>query len=1234
MGIPVQGTLDLWDNYASPPDPPITDEGLGGASFYLNSLGQMCITQNGSTEATSSGAVEMQGRRAGAIWFTSETGTPAKPLSTGSPLFSAFSSGQYVLGDYIVRESDGEVFQTSGVNYTITDLGFSIGGAGHNAVTNTIARVHNGSTFNLGSSLATLALNTPDFDPGSHTSASTYMYTCPTAGYYRVAGSITAYGPSGWIALAAFHSGAQVILNESEQNAVGTLTASVDDILQCAAGDTIYLEGSASAAGSFSVGAGYGSMTVEMIAPLTIGSVTPNTGSRAYMSASSQSTSTGGWIKVNINTVDSGDDPGGHWDTVNYQYKVTQAGLYFVQASIALSITTAISAQAFVSKSGTPGATADGFYLRGDTEPSVETWIGNGSGLIRCVAGDTIALYFANQPGDMSVLGGADYDTNMSVVQVDQPISNTVNVTQTTFFYSGAGTPTGISGAQNTNYCIRLGDGEVFQYNGGAWVDQGFSVAGNNAVTNTAARLLMSAQITLAANGWTKMPLNVVDYDYGGCTSTTNNSYTAPTAGVYDIDLTLATQTGTAPTDMILSIYVNGVEKFRPARSVFEGTITATTANAKLKLNAGDVVTFEVYNNSANTTWVADDSAVEGTAMAIHLIAPLTNAPVTPNTASRAYRNAALTTGTGVSKVPLDTVATGQDPGSHFSSANNRINISASGTYQVNANIYFSMSPGYTYQVVVYKNGAQALAGESVVFRGTNGDTMLLTLNDTLQCSAGDYLELWAYSTTPSVLSVGYPYYNMLSVVKVDQPAQVNGGGAGNGNGVFTYAGTGIPTGITGMSTGSLCIRLSDSEVFQYNGTTWIDQGFSFAGVNAVSPTVARAYRNAAMSALTASTWTKVPLDTATINPSGYMDVVTNNRYNVANSGYYQVNAQAAVTDQTDAVFGLAIYKNGSVISESVGVGGGVSGGQPGGDLSDIIQCNAGDYLELWIMCGGTSKTPITGNPAATFMSVSLLAPLTTIPVAPNTGARAYKASTSPQTLTASTFTKVLLDTIATGNDPGGHFDAVTNHRYNVTSAGWYQVNAVASVNSTAVNAQLQAGVYHNGSAVSYGSNEVAESASSTTLSSSISDLIYCAVGDYLELWAYCSAAYVVNASPYTYMSVVKADQPVAPTNGAWQSATVVSPWSEGQTTVQYMKDANGFVHIRGSTTAASVQSSSIMFTLPAGYRPGVSDYFPAVQSGGASALIYVETTGQVYGTISTANNQLRFNGTNYLAEN
>lgn len=94
----------------------------------------------------------------------------------------------------------------------------------------------------------------------------------------------------------------------------------------------------------------------------------------------------------------------------------------------------------------------------------------------------------------------------------------------------------------------------------------------------------------------------------------------------------------------------------------------------------------------------------------------------------------------------------------------------------------------------------------------------------------------------------------------------------------------------------------------------------------------------------------------------------------------------------------------------------------------------------------------------------------------------------------ATAFARLSFDT--EDYDTNNNFDSTTNFRYTVPVAGFYQINARASVNG---NIQHVIALYKNGSIYQRGTNGVGNAITG----SSYSDLVQLAAGDYIELWIY-----------------------------------------------------------------------------------------------------------------------------------
>ena len=117
-----------------------------------------------------------------------------------------------------------------------------------------------------------------------------------------------------------------------------------------------------------------------------------------------------------------------------------------------------------------------------------------------------------------------------------------------------------------------------------------------------------------------------------------------------------------------------------------------------------------------------------------------------------------------------------------------------------------------------------------------------------------------------------------------------------------------------------------------------------------------------------------------------------------------------------------------------------------------------------------------------------------------STTAPAFSAyNTSSQSVTASTFTKVTLDTEV--------FDTNSNFassRFTPTVAGYYQLNGTLRATGTAMTGAIVA-LYRSGSLYAYGGAMDGVSATSTQLV--VSEIVYLnGSTDYVELWGYITA--------------------------------------------------------------------------------------------------------------------------------
>jgi hypothetical protein len=423
--------------------------------------------------------------------------------------------------------------------------------------------------------------------------------------------------------------------------------------------------------------------------------------------------------------------------------------------------------------------------------------------------------------------------------------------------------------------------------------------------------------------------------------------------------------------------------------------------------------------------------------------------------AARAYRNAAFTATSTIAPVPLDTVSF--DTSGLVSTAQGRINIAVAGYYQVDASVAFTAPTTTRCIAWVYKNGSPAITSETEA-PSNPGQAPNAVVSDVIQCNAGDRLELYTYAANSSPLSID-PSRNYLSVALLAS----------------------LP-GAVGATT------------------------------------AARAYRNAALSlAGGTNVWTKIAIDTVSSDPGSNVSTV-NGRYTCPVSGTYQVDGQvSAVLQNNPQVFIAGIYRNGALATS--GVLQTIRGGTPSDayqvTVSDLLQCNAGDYLELWGFNNGGNAAPTNIAPGNNYLSVVQVGNLSATPASTACAKATRSSNSSVAFTTANVAQKIPLDSIIF--DTSGAYN-VANTRFQAPVAGYYQVEGAAWINIGSTAGMGQILLYVNGASSTctagvYGS--------STGVIPSVSDVIKLNAGDYVELWASgpTGASYQYNVN-VNYLSV------------------------------------------------------------------------------------------------------------------
>jgi hypothetical protein len=125
---------------------------------------------------------------------------------------------------------------------------------------------------------------------------------------------------------------------------------------------------------------------------------------------------------------------------------------------------------------------------------------------------------------------------------------------------------------------------------------------------------------------------------------------------------------------------------------------------------------------------------------------------------------------------------------------------------------------------------------------------------------------------------------------------------------------------------------------------------------------------------LTASTWTKVTINTEEFDTNSNYDPSTNYRFTPTVAGYYQINLSAnfnsSATNPTNDI--TSLYKNGSEIKRVQGTS---STSAYGNCLSVIVYMNGStDYLEMYVWyAGGSGTIYVSGGSALTWFNGSLV---------------------------------------------------------------------------------------------------------------------------------------------------------------------------------------------------------------------------------------------------------------------
>jgi len=127
---------------------------------------------------------------------------------------------------------------------------------------------------------------------------------------------------------------------------------------------------------------------------------------------------------------------------------------------------------------------------------------------------------------------------------------------------------------------------------------------------------------------------------------------------------------------------------------------------------------------------------------------------------------------------------------------------------------------------------------------------------------------------------------------------------------------------------------------------------------------------------------------------------------------------------------------------------------------------------------------------------------------------------TANQEIPASEETKVLFN--AKSFDTNTEFDIVTNHRFVAKKAGYYKVNAEIHWVDTVNLKTYEIRIKKNGSVIDHSTVVAAGAGEKTTR---CNDLVYLAVGNYIEIFVYhnaVSSAYITFGTTHNHLVIAK----------------------------------------------------------------------------------------------------------------
>jgi hypothetical protein len=119
-----------------------------------------------------------------------------------------------------------------------------------------------------------------------------------------------------------------------------------------------------------------------------------------------------------------------------------------------------------------------------------------------------------------------------------------------------------------------------------------------NSTINTGFSVFNSANQTIPSGSATQLSFNTIDFDDAVAFNTTNGTYTAPSAGVYQFNATVVWNLFSSGSSYTTLELYKGATLIRQCIQPANTNYNSVNMSVTVKLNAGDQITLRAYQNT------------------------------------------------------------------------------------------------------------------------------------------------------------------------------------------------------------------------------------------------------------------------------------------------------------------------------------------------------------------------------------------------------------------------------------------------------------------------------------------------------------------------------------------------------------------------------------------------------------------------------------------------------------